>query len=117
MSRLLVVTRPNLLTGFLLTGVDVFAVEDVESAQELIGGWLEEGEEGLLAIDEEFFAFMEPSFVQRLQASDRLPFLTIPGGQPLGQRISRKQRIAEMIRRAVGFHITFKGEEEEVSEA
>jgi len=31
----------------------------------------------------------------------------------LGPEASRRHRIAEMIRRAIGFHITFKGEEAE----
>jgi vacuolar-type H+-ATPase subunit F/Vma7 len=36
MSSLLVVTRPALVTGFHLAGVEAFGVDDVESAQELI---------------------------------------------------------------------------------
>ena len=52
MSRLLVVTRPALVHGFELAGVDAYGVEDVESAQELIESWLITGEIGLLAIDD-----------------------------------------------------------------
>ena len=36
MSRLIVVTRPALVTGFQLAGVDAYGAEDVETAQELI---------------------------------------------------------------------------------
>lgn len=115
MSRLLVVTRPSLVAGFHLTGVDAFPAQDVESAQELIGGWLDTGEEGLLAIDEGLLERMEPAFLKRLQASAHLPYLAIPGGRPLGPESSRRHRIAEMIRQAIGFHITFKGEEAEVN--
>jgi len=116
MSRFLVVTRQNLLAGFLLTGVDAFAAEDVESAQELIAEWIDGGEEGLLAIDEDLLAHMDPSFVQRLQFASHLPYLAIPGGRPLDGVTSRRHRIADMIRRAVGFHITFRGEDNEVDE-
>jgi vacuolar-type H+-ATPase subunit F/Vma7 len=115
MSRLLIVTHPALVTGFHLAGVEAFAIEDAESAQELIGGWLDDGEEGLLAIDEGLLAHMELTLVKRLQAAAHLPYLAIPGGRPLDPADSRRHRIAEMVRRAIGFHITFKGEETEVN--
>lgn len=111
MSRLLILTRPPLVPGFRLAGVDAYGAEDVESAQELIEGWLMAKETGLLAIDDGLLEHMDSSFVKDLEASENLPYLVIPGGGPLGPEISRRHRIAEMIRRAIGFHITFKGEE------
>ena len=113
MSRLLIVTRASLVPGFRLAGVDAYGAEDVETAQELIDGWLKTGEVGLLAIDDGLVEHMAPSLIKRLEDSEVLPYLTIPGGEPLGPEVSRKHRIAEMIRRAIGFHITFKGEESE----
>lgn len=113
MSRLLVVTRPTLVPGFRLAGVDAYGAEDVETAQELIHGWLKADEVALLAIDDGLLEHMDPSFVKHLEASEKLPFLAIPGGGSLGPEVSRKHRIAEMIRRAIGFRITFKGEETE----
>jgi len=111
MSRLLVVTRPILVSGFRLAGVDAYGAEDVETAQELIDGWLEAGEVGLLAIDDGLLEHMDLAFIKRLEVSEKLPYLSIPGGGPLGPEVSRKHRIAEMIRRAIGFHITFQGED------
>ena len=116
MSRLVVITRPSLVHGFHLAGVAVYGAEDVESAQEFIESWLNSGEVGLLAIDDGLLERMDPNFVRKIENSEHLPFLAIPGGRPLGPEASRKHRIAEMIRRAIGFHITFKGEETEVSE-
>jgi vacuolar-type H+-ATPase subunit F/Vma7 len=116
MSRLLVVTRPSLVAGFQMAGVETFGVEDVESAQELIGGWLESDEVNLLAIDDGILSHLDPAFLKRLKASEKLPFLAIPGGQPVGSEVSRKHRIANIIRQAIGFHITFRGEEAEAEE-
>jgi vacuolar-type H+-ATPase subunit F/Vma7 len=110
MTRLLVITRPELIAGFHLSGVDAYRAEDPESAQELIQAWMENGEAGLLAIDDGLFEKLEPSFLRRLEAYEAMPHLTIPGGRPLGPEASRKYRITEMIRRAVGVQITFKGE-------
>jgi V/A-type H+-transporting ATPase subunit F len=116
MSHLLVVTRPDLVTGFRLAGVDALAAEDAERAQALVGDWLDAGEEGLMAIDEGLLAHMEPAFLKRLQSSKHLLYLAIPDGQPLSSGASQQQRIAEMIRRAIGFHITFRREVAEGNE-
>ena len=116
MSRLLIITRPSLVAGFQLAGVDAYGAPDVETAQELIEAWLEAGEVGLMAIDDGLLVNIDPSFVKRMELAEQLPYIAIPGGQPLGPEASRRQRIAEMIRRAVGFHITFKGEENEIGD-
>jgi vacuolar-type H+-ATPase subunit F/Vma7 len=116
MSRLLVVTRPSLVPGFQLAGVDAYGVEDIETAQKLIEGWMEAGEVGLIALDDGLLVRMDPAFVHRLETAEHLPFLAIPGGGPLGPEASRRYRIAEMIRRAIGVHITFRGEEMEGDE-
>lgn len=112
MSQFFVLTRPSLAPGFQLAGVDAHGVEDVEAAQELIENWMAAGEAGLLAIDDGLLAHMDTSFLKRLASSERLHYIAIPGGEPLGPEASRRGRIAAMIRRAIGFHITFKGEEE-----
>lgn len=113
MSRLFMVTRPELVTGFQLAGVDAYGPADIESAQELIAAWLEAGETGLLAIDDGLLALMDLEFIKRLEDSPDLLYVAIPSGPALGPEASRQHRIAEMIRRAIGFHITFKGEENE----
>lgn len=110
MSRLLVVTRPSLVPGFHLAGVDAYGVEDTETAEELIHDWLASGDLGLLAIDDGLLRRMTPAFIHRLDAVEKIPYLAIPGGQPLGAEASRKYRLAQKIRQAIGIHITFKGE-------
>ena len=112
MSQLFVVTRPGLVPGFQLAGVDAQSADDVETAQELIGKWLDAGEEGLLAIDDGLLEHMDANFLKRLSASEHLLHLAIPGGRPLGPEASQRHRITALIRKAIGFHITFKGEEE-----
>ncbi len=113
MSQLFVLTRPVLVPGFQLAGVDAHGVEDVESAQELIENWMAAGEAGLLAIDDGLLTHMDADFLKRLASSEHLPYIAIPGGQPLGPEASQRYRIATLIRQAIGFHITFKGEEEQ----
>ena len=117
MSRLLVVTYPTLVPGFQLAGVEAYGAEDAESAQNLIGTWLDAGEVALLAIDEGLLEHMEQAFIDRLQAAEHLPYLPIPGSEPIGMGRSRQHRIEKMIQRAIGFQVTFKGEATEVNES
>jgi vacuolar-type H+-ATPase subunit F/Vma7 len=112
MSQLFVLTRPSLVPGFQLAGVDTHGVEDVETAQELIAKWLDTGEVGLLAIDDGLLDHMDAIFLKRLSSSEHLLYIAIPGGKPLGPEASQRHRITALIRKAIGFHITFKGEEE-----
>lgn len=111
MSRLVILTRSELVPGFQLAGVDVFAADDIEGAEDLIEHWLEAGEVGLLAIDDGILERLNPSLLLRMESTEQMPYIPIPGGRPLGPEAARRHRIAEMIRRAIGFHITFKGEE------
>jgi vacuolar-type H+-ATPase subunit F/Vma7 len=111
MSRLLVVSRPSLVPGFHLAGVEAFAAADAEEAQRLIDAWLEAGETGLLVIDDGLLTEVDLAFWRRLEAADHLPHIVIPGGEPLGPGMSRRTQIAELIRRAIGFHVTFGGEQ------
>ena len=113
MSRLLVVVRSNLAPGFHLAGVDAFGVDDFESAQELIASWLDAGESGLVAVEQEILDLIDTSLKQRIEASHNLFCVGIPGGKLLGDEGSRRKRIAAMIRRAIGVHITLKGERAE----
>lgn len=113
MSRLLVLTRKTLLPGFQLAGVDAYGIEEIETAEELMENWLKVEEVGLLAIDEGLLEHVDSSLINLLEQSEKLHYLIIPGGGPLGEDISRKHRISEMIRQAIGTHITFRAEEDE----
>lgn len=111
MSRLLIVTRPTLVSGFRLAGVDAFAVADSVAAQQLIARWLAAGETGLLAIDEELLAGFDEPFRQKLAAAEHLPHLALPVGQQAGSKQIGRSRIAELLRKTIGFHMMFQGEQ------
>jgi vacuolar-type H+-ATPase subunit F/Vma7 len=116
MSRLLVITRPELLSGFILAGVAAFPITDVETAEEFIAGLLTSGESYLLAIDDNLLEKMDPILIRRLEAAEHLPFLAIPGGQNADEVLFRRRRIAELTRRTVGFHSILRTEKPEAKE-
>ncbi len=110
MSHLLVIVRPSLVPGFHLAGVEAFPAEDAEQAETLIGQWLEADEAGLIAIDDELLSGFDAAFRRKLDAAMRLPYLAIPSGELRGPEGAHRRRVSELIRRAIGFRITFKGE-------
>lgn len=115
MSRLWVVLRPSLVTGFHLAGVEAYGAEDIETIEELITAWLDDGETGLLAIEDNLMANMDRTIIRRLDASSNQFYVTISGDESEGQIATRSARIAGMIRRAVGVHLTFEREKNEVT--
>lgn len=109
MSRLLVVTQPELASGFHLAGVDAFAAANAEEACQLIAKWLDSGESGLLAVDEKLLAGFDAAFRRRLDGAEQLPYLTLPSGSAAEGDLSEQRRIAALLRQAVGVHISFHG--------
>lgn len=110
MSRLLVVTTPDLVAGFRLAGVGAYAAGSSDEARRLIAGWLG-SESGLLAIDETLYAGFDVVFRQRLNEAEQLPYLVLPAGLTAEEGVSGLGRVAALLREAVGFHITFQGEQ------
>ncbi len=111
MSRLLVVVRPTLALGFQLAGVEAYTADSAESAQTLLLHWLETGETALVGIDEALLPGLAPLVRRRLDQSDRLYYLALPTGEPMPDATTSRARIAALIRQALGFHITFQGEQ------
>ncbi len=117
MSHLMVVTHPSLVAGFHLAGVEAYGVETPERAQDLIKSWLFDAEPALIAIDDNLLMGIDPGFIRRVNESENLFLIGIPGGPPparLGpasrsQTGARQTRIEEMVQRAIGIHITFRG--------
>jgi vacuolar-type H+-ATPase subunit F/Vma7 len=112
MSRLLVLTSPSLVHGFYLAGVEAVGAASAAEAQQVTLTWLDAGETGLLAIDEVLLAGFDPTVRQRLEAATQLPHLALPSGEAAEAEVSARKHIADLIRRAVGFHLTFRGEPE-----
>lgn len=112
MSRLRAIVRSSLVAGFQLAGVETYAADDVETAEELITGWLDTGERCLLALDDTLLARLDPALSKRLDTSDDVLIIGIPSNAPSEASITRGDRIARMIRRSIGVHIAFGSEQE-----
>lgn len=111
MSHLRIITSEQLAAGFWLAGASVRVAATARDAQEILAGWLDAGETGLVALDERLLAELDTAFRRRLEEASQLPVVGLPDGRVAERVRSRRAEIAEMLRRAIGFRLSF-GEEE-----
>jgi V/A-type H+-transporting ATPase subunit F len=110
MNRLMVITTPDLAPGFQLAGVETFAVENAENAEAVLRELLVRDEASLIVVRQDLLQAMPHRLQRQLEASYRPLVMAIPGGTPTGPTEERRHYIAELIRRAIGFQITFGAE-------
>jgi vacuolar-type H+-ATPase subunit F/Vma7 len=83
----------------------------VDDAAAAVSALIAEGERGVIAVYEPFLSRFEPGVRDRLVASVAPVVVPLPSGLEVEADASRRARLAALLRRAVGYHITF-GEEE-----
>ena len=112
MGRLMVITTPDLAPGFQLAGVETFAVEGVEEAQAVLRKLLAEGEASLVVVRRALLQAMDIRLQRQVEASYQPVVMAIPGAMPVLSRGEHRRYISILIRRAIGFQITFGTEEQ-----
>ena len=110
-SKVIVVTHPELATGFRLAGVDVESVSDPKDASEIIRRILwTKSDFGIIAMDEDLASNLDPALAKELD--DRgLPFLIpFPAAELYTWLRERREMdyTSKMIRDAIGYHIKLK---------
>ncbi len=112
MSRLVVIADPETALGFELAGVEVIRADDLESGRARLMELLNETNVGLVAVSAALLDKLDEATRRRVEASYKPVVVSLPtGGAALGLG-RRREYLAAMIRRAIGFHITFPGQEE-----
>lgn len=111
MSRLLVLTEPTLKNGYQLAGAETFSVHNPNEAEKLLLHWIRDETQALLAIDQLIFDELPTELVARLKRAQGLYYVVIPRANFEYSPRLWQQRISEMVRQAIGVHITFKENE------
>ncbi len=106
----MVITTPDLAPGFQLAGVETFAVEDVGEAETTLRRLLATGEASLIVVRRALWQALDIRLQRQVETSYQPLVMAIPGALPSLSRPERRRHITELIRRAIGFQITF-GEE------
>lgn len=108
LTRLVVVTTPELLPGFRLAGVSACAAASAQDAQAQLLELLDRpGEAGAIALHEPFLRDLERPLRERVERLGFPLVLALPAGAPGGAEDERRERLRRMLWQAVGYEITF----------
>ena len=113
----MVITTPDLAPGFELAGVETFAVENVNQAESILDELLTGDEASLIVVRQGLLEAMGTRLQRQVRRSYRPVVIAIPGGIPPITASERRQRyLSELIRRAIGFRITFSSVQSEAED-
>ena len=109
MSRLLVLTTPDLAAGYRLGGVAAIEVASTAEAaarlEELLGR-----EDGVIAVHAPFFHAFGRPLRRRLDALRAPLVVALPAGATRAETEDRREQLLQLLRQAVGYGITFGDE-------
>jgi vacuolar-type H+-ATPase subunit F/Vma7 len=109
MSRLLVLTTPELVAGYRLGGVTAIEVASPAEAAEQLAVLIEH-EDGVIAVHAPFFHALQRPLRQRLDTLRTPLVVALPAGVTPEQAEDRRERLLQILRQAVGFEIRFGDE-------
>lgn len=107
-ARLRIVTPPELASGFQMGGATVHAVESASDAAHTVEALVAEGERGVIGVYEPWLAEFDRAHRDRLEASVAPVVVAVPSGLLTEAGAARRARLAGLLQRAIGYHITFE---------
>ena len=105
MYKVVVLTDKEAADGFRLSGVDVIEVEKPEDAQVKLNELINSDTTGVIAIDEEFMEYVDERTKQKIERIYRPIVVPIPSKGQVEVVETRRDYLAGLIRRAIGFDI------------
>lgn len=110
-SRLVVVVPAEVEPGFRLAGATTLAAEGPDEAAATVDELLVQRERGIIAVYEPWLRRFPAGQRERLEQLVAPVVVGLPSGLEADAAALRRTRLAGMLRRAVGYHITFGGGE------
>lgn len=109
-SHLTLVVPPELTSGFRISGADVRESRDVDTALEIVETLVAEGDPGVVGVYADFYLEIDENLRDRLERSVAPIVIPLPTGLEPDRGVSQRARVASLLERAVGYHITFEDE-------
>ena len=110
-SRLRIVVPPELAAGFRMGGATVHAVDSAGQAADTVEVLIAEGERGVIGVYGPWLDEFDRVHRERLSGSIAPVVVAVPSGLMTESDDARRARLAELLQRAVGYHITFEERE------
>ncbi|HWP57649.1 MAG TPA: V-type ATP synthase subunit F [Candidatus Acidoferrales bacterium] len=108
MAKIVVITRPAQAAGFALAGAESYSAANAGEAKEILLRLMEDPEVGVVAIDAGYLNALDQTTRTQVSESYAPVVVALPSGLPTEAGERPGEQIAEMIRRAIGFRISFK---------
>lgn len=109
MSRLVVLTTPELALGYRLAGATTVGAESAAAAAQALDE-LVQRELGVIAVHEPYFHALDRAAHARIDALRQPLVVPLPAGQSTASAGERRERLLQMLWQAVGYEITFDSE-------
>jgi len=109
MARLIIVTVPELASGYRLAGATTLTASSPEEAERLVEQLVDEPDVALIGVHAPLWSGASPSLTARLSRRVLPVVIDIPTGE-VSEVLERRARLAEMLRHAIGHRITFRKE-------
>ena len=97
--------------GFRIAGASVHAPDDATEAAAAVHTLIADGERGVIAVYEPWLAAFPARDRERLEESVTPVVVAVPSGLVAEGGATRRARLAGLLQRAVGYHITFEDAE------
>lgn len=109
-ARLTVIVPPELESGFRIAGADVEESRDAAGTGVVLDALLDDAEPGIIGVYAPYYSTLPPALLERCERASQPVVIPLPSGQGEGGAASHRARIAALLERAVGYHITFADE-------
>ncbi len=94
-----------------MAGVEVRAARTLDEAKHLTLALMAEADIGVIAVSSSFLNDFDDLTRRRLDESYKPVIVALPAGVPVRPEARRSRQVADLIRRAIGFRISFNGED------
>jgi len=107
--RFVIITDALRAFGFRLAGVEAISVEGAQGAQEQLAKLMRRGDVGIVGMNENYMSELDPAIRRRLDQTNVPLLIAIPPGNIETARELQARRVAESIRRIIGWRINLGG--------
>jgi vacuolar-type H+-ATPase subunit F/Vma7 len=110
-AGLTVVCPPEIAAGFQLAGVATVAAETTAEIAPLLTDLADREASEVVAVYEPFLRELDRGLRRRLDETTTPLVIALPSGRPSDAGDDRRTRLLELLRRAVGYELTFHPED------
>lgn len=102
MYKFIVVTDPDLASGFRLAGVEVIEACDVVEAKKIISTLIYRDDTGIVAVNEEFMESLDEKLMDKIEKTYRPIIIPIPS---VSKGVDKRSYIERLLSKAIGYNI------------